>query len=107
MYFFFLMLLLLFFQSILNSYPESKNLVTENLQIHGILREHQFASEVVKLSINVPLLTLQVHDFLVRLLTDSEEINPYLTNVFFHHYHLGESTFIFTGIRSNSSKQTE
>ena len=27
--------------------------------------------------------------------------NPYLTNGFSHHYHLGESTFIFRGIRSD------
>ena len=28
-------------------------------------------------------------------------INPFLINGFFHHYHLGESTFIFKGIRSD------
>ena len=28
-------------------------------------------------------------------------INPYLTNGFAHRYHLGESTFIFRGIRSD------
>ena len=28
------------------------------------------------------------------------EINPYLTNGFSHHYHLGESIFIFRDIRS-------
>ena len=27
-------------------------------------------------------------------------INPYLTNGFSHHYQLGESTFIFRGVRS-------
>ena len=27
--------------------------------------------------------------------------NPYLTNGFSHYYHLGESTFIFGGIRSD------
>ena len=27
--------------------------------------------------------------------------NPYLTNGFSHHYHLGESTFIFRGVRSD------
>ena len=29
------------------------------------------------------------------------EINPYLTNVFSHLYQLGESTFIFRGVRSD------
>ena len=28
-------------------------------------------------------------------------INPYLTNGFSHYYHLGESTFIFRGVRSD------
>ena len=28
-------------------------------------------------------------------------VNPYLTNGFFHHYHLGESTLIFRGVRSD------
>ena len=28
-------------------------------------------------------------------------INPYLTNGFFHHYQLDESTFIFRGVRSD------
>ena len=28
-------------------------------------------------------------------------INPYLTNGFSHHYQLGESTFIFRGVRSD------
>ena len=28
-------------------------------------------------------------------------VNPLLTNGFFHHYHLGESTFIYRGIRSD------
>ena len=28
-------------------------------------------------------------------------VNPYLTNGFSHYYHLGESTFIFRGIRSD------
>ena len=28
-------------------------------------------------------------------------LNPYLTNGFSHHYHLGESTFIFRGVRSD------
>ena len=28
-------------------------------------------------------------------------LNPYLTNGFSHYYHLGESTFIFRGIRSD------
>ena len=27
-------------------------------------------------------------------------LNPYLTNGFSHHYQLGESTFIFRGVRS-------
>ena len=27
--------------------------------------------------------------------------NPYLTNGFSHHYHLGESTFIFRGVRGD------
>ena len=27
--------------------------------------------------------------------------NPYLTNGFSHHYHLGESTFIFRGVKSD------
>ena len=27
--------------------------------------------------------------------------NPYLTNGFSHHYQLGESTFIFKGVRSD------
>ena len=31
----------------------------------------------------------------------SFSFNPYLTNVFSHFYHLGESTFIFRGIRSD------
>ena len=30
-------------------------------------------------------------------------INPYLMNGFSHHYHLGQSTFIFRGIRSDFS----
>ena len=29
--------------------------------------------------------------------------NPYVTNGFSHHYHLGESTFIYRGIRSDFS----
>ena len=29
------------------------------------------------------------------------EINPYLTNGFYHHRQLGESTFIYRGVRSN------
>ena len=29
------------------------------------------------------------------------KINPYLTNGVSHHYHLGESTFIFRGISSD------
>ena len=29
------------------------------------------------------------------------EFNPYLTNGFSHHYHLGESTLIFRGVRSD------
>ena len=28
-------------------------------------------------------------------------VNPYLTNGFSHHYHLGQSTFIIRGIRSD------
>ena len=28
-------------------------------------------------------------------------LNPYLTNGFSHHYQLGESTFIFRGVRSD------
>ena len=28
-------------------------------------------------------------------------LNPYLTNGFYHHYHLGESTFIFRGVRGD------
>ena len=28
-------------------------------------------------------------------------MNPYLTNGFFHHYQLGEFTFIFRGVRSD------
>ena len=37
-----------------------------------------------------------------RLSLGSEnKINPYLTNGFSHYYHLGESTFIFRGIRSD------
>ena len=28
-------------------------------------------------------------------------INPYLTNEFYHHYQLDESTFIFNGVRSD------
>ena len=28
-------------------------------------------------------------------------INPYLTNGFSHHYQLGESSFILTGVRSD------
>ena len=31
-------------------------------------------------------------------------INPYLTSGFSHHYHLGESTFIFRSIRSEEMK---
>ena len=31
------------------------------------------------------------------------KFNPYLTNGFSHHYHLGESTVIFRGVRSNFS----
>ena len=30
----------------------------------------------------------------------SHDINPFMTNGFTHHYHLGKSTFIFRGIRS-------
>ena len=30
-------------------------------------------------------------------------VNPYLTNEFSHHYQLGESTFIFRGVRSEFS----
>ena len=33
--------------------------------------------------------------------TGIDTINPYLTNGFSHHYHLGESTFIFRGIRGD------
>ena len=29
----------------------------------------------------------------------SYDINPFMTNGFTHHYHLGKSTFIFRGIR--------
>ena len=29
------------------------------------------------------------------------QINPYLTNGFYHHYQLDESTFIFRGVRSD------
>ena len=35
--------------------------------------------------------------------TRSYALNPYLTNGFFHHYHLGQSTFIFRGARSDFS----
>ena len=28
-------------------------------------------------------------------------VNPYLMNGFSHHYHLGQSTFIFRGVRSD------
>ena len=31
----------------------------------------------------------------------SSTLNPHLTNGFSHYYHLGESTFMFRGIRSN------
>ena len=31
----------------------------------------------------------------------NEMINSYLTNGFSHHYHLGESTFIFRGVRND------
>ena len=31
----------------------------------------------------------------------SGKFNPYLTNGFSHHYQLGESTFIFMGVRSD------
>ena len=30
---------------------------------------------------------------------DRNDINPYLTNGFSHHYHLGESPSVFMGIR--------
>ena len=32
---------------------------------------------------------------------ECENVNPYLTNGFFHHYHLEESTFIFNGVRGD------
>ena len=32
--------------------------------------------------------------------SDSEIINPYLTNRFSHHYQMGKSIFIFRGVRS-------
>ena len=32
---------------------------------------------------------------------DKTVVNPYLTNGFSHHNHLGESTFIFRGVRSD------
>ena len=32
---------------------------------------------------------------------DKAYINPFLTNGFSHHYHLGECTFMFRGIRSD------
>ena len=34
-------------------------------------------------------------------MTCARHFNPYLTNGFSHHYHLGESTFIFRGVRSD------
>ena len=38
-----------------------------------------------------PIFSQNIHD----------QINPYLTNAFSHHYQLGESTFIFRGVRSD------
>ena len=37
----------------------------------------------------------------LRKLAHVNAVNPYLTNGFSHYYHLGESTFIFRGIRSD------
>ena len=38
---------------------------------------------------------------LIRLVWCERSLNPYLTNGFSHHYRLGESTFIFRGVRSD------
>ena len=37
----------------------------------------------------------------ILVFASSDAIKPYLMNGFSHHYHLGESTFIFRGIRSD------
>ena len=34
-------------------------------------------------------------------LFQEKNINPYLTNGFSHHYQMGESTFIFRGVKSD------
>ena len=41
------------------------------------------------------------HSGIERLSSVNNNINPYLTNEFSKYYHLGESTFIFRGIRSD------
>ena len=55
------------------------------------------------------LINFDVHDHL-QIRTKEKQINlfyllinPYLMNGFSHHYHLGESTFIFGGVRSDFS----
>ena len=35
------------------------------------------------------------------IMFDATDINPYLPNGLSHHYHLGESTFVFRGFRSD------
>ena len=37
----------------------------------------------------------------IRMMAWLPYFNPYLTNGFSHRYHLGESTFIFRGVRSD------
>ena len=42
-----------------------------------------------------------ITDLSTGVLSYNKLVNPYLTNGFYHHYHLGESTFIFRGVRSD------
>ena len=37
----------------------------------------------------------------LKVIMSEPVFNPYWTNGFSHHYHLGESTFIFRGVRSD------
>ena len=48
----------------------------------------------------IPILLLQTQKQIIQYVL-FEWFNPYMTNGLAHHYQLGESTFMFRGIRSD------
>ena len=55
-----------------------------------------------KIALNIDLSKVSILVYLTEFTLETVcSFNPYLTNGFSHHYQLGESTFIFRGVRSD------